>query len=452
MEKREKFSSRLGFILVSAGCAVGLGNVWKFPYMCGQYGGAAFIAIYLVFLVILGYPIIVCEFAVGRGSQKSCATSFRKLEPKGRRWHYNGYIGMAGCYLLMMYYTMVTGWMLYYAFRYITGALDASSTETTAAAFSQMLGSPGIMVLFAAIVTLLCIGVCALGLQNGIEKITKVMMLLLMGLMVVLAVNSIRLKGASAGLKFYLVPDFRRIAEIGFGSVLFAAMTQAFFTLSVGMGSMMIFGSYIGKERALVGEGIQITLLDTFVAIMSGVIIFPACMSYNIPTDSGPSLIFVTLPKVFEHMSGGRFWGAMFFLFMTFAALSTVIAVLENIIACNMEAFGWSRKKAGIINLFIIIVMSIPCILGFNVLIGFTPLGAGTNVLDLEDFLVSSLILPIGSLVILLFCTTKLGWGYDNYMNEVNNGKGIGMPKIFKFYLKYILPLVILFIIIDGLI
>ena len=291
-----------------------------------------------------------------------------------------------------------------------------------------------------------------MGLQNGVEKITKYMMLILLGLIVVLAIHSLTLDGAGKGMQYFLVPDMDKIKEVGLGNIIIEAMRQAFFTLSVGMGSMMIFGSYIGKERALVGEGIQITLLDTFVAIMSGVIIFPACMSYNIPTDSGPSLIFVTLPKVFEHMSGGRFWGAMFFLFMTFAALSTVIAVLENIIACNMEAFGWNRKKAGVINLFIIIIMSIPCILGFNVLSGFTPLGAGTNVLDLEDFLVSSLILPIGSLVILLFCTTKHGWGYDNYMNEVNTGKGIGMPKIFKFYLKYILPLVILFIIIDGLI
>ena len=294
--------------------------------------------------------------------------------------------------------------------------------------------------------------ICVLGLQRGVEKITKVMMGLLLGVMILLVIKSLSLSGAMKGVEFYLIPDFNALKENGIFNAIYAAMGQAFFTLSVGMGSMMIFGSYIGKERALVGEGIQITLLDTFVAIMSGIIIFPACMSYNIPTDSGPSLIFVTLPKVFEHMSGGRFWGAMFFLFMTFAALSTVIAVLENIIACNMEAFGWNRKKAGVINLFIIIIMSIPCILGFNVLSGFTPLGAGTNVLDLEDFLVSSLILPIGSLVILLFCTTKLGWGYDNYMNEVNTGKGIGMPKIFKFYLKYILPLIILFIIIDGLI
>ena len=452
MKEREKLGSRLGFILISAGCAIGIGNVWKFPYMAGQGGGGAFVLFYLIFLLMLGLPIMTMEFAVGRASQKSPVKAYYALEKPGQKWHIHGYITLIGCYLLMMFYTTVAGWMLHYFYLTATGKFTGLDSDAVASQFNTMLSQPQVMGFWMVIIVIAGILVCSIGLQNGLEKVTKVMMISLLFIMVILAINSFFMDGAKEGLSFYLIPDFERMKEIGIIKTITGAMNQAFFTLSVGMGSMMIFGSYIGKERALVGEGIQITLLDTFVAIMSGVIIFPACMSYNIPTDSGPSLIFVTLPKVFEHMSGGRFWGAMFFLFMTFAALSTVIAVLENIIACNMEAFGWNRKKAGVINLFIIIIMSIPCILGFNVLSGFTPLGAGTNVLDLEDFLVSSLILPIGSLVILLFCTTKLGWGYDNYMNEVNTGKGIGMPKIFKFYLKYILPLIILFIIIDGLI
>ena len=441
MKNRERLGSRLGFIMLSAGCAIGCGNVWKFPWMCGQNGGGGFMLVYLACLVLLGLPAIVMEFAVGRASQASPVFMYRKLEKPGHKWGIFGIVCLIGNIALMAFYTVVTGWIIYYFVKFLTGQNDSFG-------FEAMITNPGVNVTFLLVTVVAAFAILSFNLQGGLERVTKYMMVSLLILMMVLAIHGLTLSGAKEGLKFYLVPDFSKID----GSVVVSAMNQAFFTLSTGMGGMAIFGSYIGKERALVGEGIQITLLDTFVAIMSGVIIFPACMSYNIPTDSGPSLIFVTLPKVFEHMSGGRFWGAMFFLFMTFAALSTVIAVLENIIACNMEAFGWNRKKAGVINLFIIIIMSIPCILGFNVLSGFTPLGAGTNVLDLEDFLVSSLILPIGSLVILLFCTTKLGWGYDNYMNEVNTGKGIGMPKIFKFYLKYILPLIILFIIIDGLI
>lgn len=448
--EREKFGSRLGFILISAGCAIGIGNVWRFPYVAGNNGGGIFVLLYMLFLLMFGIPVLSMELAMGRSSKSSIIRAYHELEQPGQKWHIHGYLGMIGNYILLFFYTTVSGWMLGYFIKYVTG--DITKNTDSSQMFADVTANPWIMFVWMAVIVLIAVIVCSMGLQNGVEKITKYMMLILLGLIVVLAIHSLTLDGAGKGMQYFLVPDMDKIKEVGLGNIIIEAMRQAFFTLSVGMGSMMIFGSYIGKERALVGEGIQITLLDTFVAIMSGVIIFPACMSYNIPTDSGPSLIFVTLPKVFEHMSGGRFWGAMFFLFMTFAALSTVIAVLENIIACNMEAFGWNRKKAGVINLFIIIIMSIPCILGFNVLSGFTPLGAGTNVLDLEDFLVSSLILPIGSLVILLFCTTKLGWGYDNYMNEVNTGKGIGMPKIFKFYLKYILPLIILFIIIDGLI
>lgn len=448
--EREKFGSRLGFILISAGCAIGIGNVWRFPYIAGNNGGGIFVVLYMVFLLLFGIPILSMELSMGRASKSSIIRAYHKLEKPGQKWHLHGYIGMVGNYILLFFYTTVSGWMLGYFIKYLTGNITKQTDSRQM--FADVTADPLIMFIWMAIIVIIAIIVCSMGLQNGVEKVTKYMMLILLGLIVVLAIHSLTLPGAMKGMKYFIVPDINQIKKTGVANVIIEAMRQAFFTLSVGMGSMMIFGSYIDKERALTGEGIQITILDTFVAIMSGVIIFPACMSYDIPTDSGPSLIFVTLPKVFEHMSGGRFWGTMFFLFMTFAALSTVIAVLENIFACNMEAFGWNRKKAGIVNLFIIIIMSIPCVLGFNVLSGFTPLGAGSTVLDLEDFLVSSIILPVGSLIILLFCTSKLGWGFENYISEVNTGKGIKMPAVLKFYLKYILPLVILFIIIDGLI
>ena len=448
--EREKFGSRLGFILISAGCAIGIGNVWRFPYVAGNNGGGIFVLLYMLFLLLFGIPILAMELSVGRASKCSIIRAYNKLEKPGSKWHIHGYLGMLGNYMLMFFYTTVSGWMLGYFIKYVTGSIN--ETTDSKQLFADVTASPLTMFIWMAVIVIIAIVVCSMGLQNGVEKVTKYMMLALLALIVILAVHSLTLSGASRGMKYFLVPDMERIRETGFANIVIEAMRQAFFTLSIGMGSMMIFGSYIGKERALTGESIQITILDTFVAIMSGVIIFPACMSYNIPTDSGPSLIFVTLPKVFEHMPGGRFWGAMFFLFMTFSALSTVIAVLENILACNMEAFSWSRKKACLINLFVIIVMSIPCILGFNVLSGFTPFGAGSNVLDLEDFIVSSIILPVGSLIILLFCTSKWGWGFDNFMEEVNTGKGIRMPKALKIYLKYLLPVVIIFLIVDGLI
>lgn len=448
--EREKFGSRLGFILISAGCAIGIGNVWRFPYVAGNNGGGIFVLLYMQFLLLFGIPILAMELSVGRASKCSIIRAYNKLEKPGSKWHIHGYLGMLGNYMLMFFYTTVSGWMLGYFIKYVTGSIN--ETTDSKQLFADVTASPLTMFIWMAVIVIIAIVVCSMGLQNGVEKVTKYMMLALLALIVILAVHSLTLSGASRGMKYFLVPDMDRIRETGFANIVIEAMRQAFFTLSIGMGSMMIFGSYIGKERALTGESIQITILDTFVAIMSGVIIFPACMSYNIPTDSGPSLIFVTLPKVFEHMPGGRFWGAMFFLFMTFSALSTVIAVLENILACNMEAFSWSRKKACLINLFVIIVMSIPCILGFNVLSGFTPFGAGSNVLDLEDFIVSSIILPVGSLIILLFCTSKWGWGFDNFMEEVNTGKGIRMPKALKIYLKYLLPVVIIFLIVDGLI
>ncbi|MGN0321094.1 MAG: sodium-dependent transporter [Lachnospira sp.] len=448
--EREKFGSRLGFILISAGCAIGIGNVWRFPYVAGNNGGGIFVLLYMLFLLLFGIPILAMELSVGRASKCSIIRAYNKLEKPGSKWHIHGYFGMLGNYMLMFFYTTVSGWMLGYFIKYVTGSIN--ETTDSKQLFADVTASPLTMFIWMAVIVIIAIVVCSMGLQNGVEKVTKYMMLALLALIVILAVHSLTLSGASRGMKYFLVPDMDRIRETGFANIVIEAMRQAFFTLSIGMGSMMIFGSYIGKERALTGESIQITILDTFVAIMSGVIIFPACMSYNIPTDSGPSLIFVTLPKVFEHMPGGRFWGAMFFLFMTFSALSTVIAVLENILACNMEAFSWSRRKACLINLFVIIVMSIPCILGFNVLSGFTPFGAGSNVLDLEDFIVSSIILPVGSLIILLFCTSKWGWGFDNFMEEVNTGKGIRMPKALKIYLKYLLPVVIIFLIVDGLI
>ena len=448
--EREKFGSRLGFILISAGCAIGIGNVWRFPYVAGNNGGGIFVLLYMLFLLLFGIPILAMELSVGRASKCSIIRAYNKLEKPGSKWHIHGYFGMLGNYMLMFFYTTVSGWMLGYFIKYVTGSIN--ETTDSKQLFADVTASPITMFIWMAVIVIIAIVVCSMGLQNGVEKVTKYMMLALLALIVILAVHSLTLSGASRGMKYFLVPDMDRIKETGFANIVIEAMRQAFFTLSIGMGSMMIFGSYIGRERALTGESIQITILDTFVAIMSGVIIFPACMSYNIPTDSGPSLIFVTLPKVFEYMPGGRFWGAMFFLFMTFSALSTVIAVLENILACNMEAFSWSRKKSCLINLFVIIIMSIPCILGFNVLSGFTPFGAGSNVLDLEDFIVSSIILPIGSLIILLFCTSRWGWGFDSFMEEVNTGKGIRMAKALKIYLKYLLPVVIIFLIVDGLI
>lgn len=452
MNKREKFGSRLGFILVSAGCAVGLGNVWKFPYMCGQYGGAAFILIYLAFLAILGFPIMVCEFSVGRGSQKSCATSFKELEPKGTKWHNYGYLGMAGNYLLMMFYTAVAGWMMYYCYRCLVGDFtnDVMTTAQVDAKYAEMTGSAPTMILWTVLAIALSFGICSLGVQKGVERITKVMMICLLALIIVLAVNSLLLPGSGKGVEFYLVPDFKDMAEKGIGNVVFAAMSQAFFTLSIGIGSMAIFGSYLDKSRSLTGETVSITVLDTFVALMAGMIIIPACFSFNIEPGSGPSLIFKTLPNIFNQMAGGRIWGTLFFLFLSFAALSTVIAVFENIIAFAVDLWGWERKKAVLVNMVAITVLSLPCILGFNLLSDIQPLGSGTNIMDLEDFLVSNNLLPLGSLVYLTFCTSRNGWGWDNFIKEANTGKGLGFPKILKGYMKYVLPLIIVVIYLKG--
>ena len=446
MKERETFGSRLGFILVSAGCAIGLGNVWKFPYMAGKYGGAAFILIYLVFLVLLGLPVLVCEFAVGRASRKSTARAFHDLEPEGANFHNFSYMSMVSNYVLMMFYTMVAGWMLYYCYAMAAGKLAGKDSAQVADYFTGLQDSAGTMTLWMIIVVVLSFGVCSLGVQRGLEKITKVMMIALLAIMVVLAINSIMMDGAAEGLKFYLIPDFERMKELGIGYTIVTAMNQAFFTLSLGIGAMAIFGSYIGKERSLLGESANIAILDTFVAIVSGLIIFPACFTFGVSPTSGPSLIFITLPNIFNHIPMGRLWGSLFFIFMTFAAFSTVLAVFENIISCMMELTGWSRKKSSLVNLFGIILLSLPCVLGYNVWSwdGFSIFGGA--VLDLEDFLVSNILLPLGSLVYLLFCTSRYGWGWKNFKAEANTGKGFKMQEWMRVYLSYILPLMILFI------
>ena len=448
--EREKFSSRLGFILISAGCAIGLGNVWRFPYIVGEYGGAAFVLVYLVFLLILGPPIVIMVFAVGRASRKSAAVSFDVLEPKGSRWHLTKYPAMAGNYILMMFYTTVGGWMLLYFFKMLMGDFTGLEAEAVAGEFNTMLGNPVLMGSFMVVVVLLCFGVCAMGLQQGVERITKVMMVCLLGLMVVLAVHSMILPGGGPGLEFYLKPDFGKMKEAGLGDAVFAALGQSFFTLSIGIGALAIFGSYIGKERSLTGEAVSVALLDTMVAFMAGLIIFPACFAYQIESTAGPSLIFITLPNVFNHMAGGRIWGTMFFLFMSFAAFSTIIAVFQNIISFATDLTGCSVRKAVAWNIVAIIILSVPCVLGFNLWSGFAPLGEGSTVLDLEDFILSNNLLPIGSMLYLLFCTSRYGWGFKNFMAEANEGEGIHFPAWARIYVSYILPLIVLGIFIQG--
>ncbi len=448
--EREKFSSRLGFILISAGCAIGLGNVWRFPYIVGEYGGAAFVLIYLLFLVVLGLPVVVMEFAVGRASQKSAALSFEVLKPEGTNWPWGKYIAIAGNYLLMMFYTTVAGWMVLYFVKMLMGDFESLGAEQVAAEFGGMLADPVLMLAMMVIVVLLGFAVCGMGLQNGVEKITKVMMVCLLLLMTVLAGHSMMIKGGGVGLEFYLKPDFSKVMEAGLGEVIFAALGQSFFTLSIGIGALAIFGSYIGKEKRLTGEAVSVMCLDTLVAFMAGLIIFPACFAYGIQPDAGPSLIFITLPNVFNHMAGGRIWGGMFFLFMSFAALSTVIAVFQNIVSFATDLTGCTVKKAVVWNVAVMILLSIPCVLGFNMWSSFMPLGEGTNVLDLEDFLVSNNLLPLGSLVYLLFCTARYGWGFDNFLKEANAGTGLKFPRWAKMYVSYVLPALILLIFFQG--
>lgn len=452
MQQREKFSSRLGFLLISAGCAIGLGNVWRFPFITGKYGGAAFVLIYLVFLVMMGLPIMVMEFTVGRASQQSVATSFKVLEPKGSKWHLHGYVAVAGNYILMMFYTTIAGWMLAYLFKTIKGDFVGLDATGVGQVFSTMTANPVYMITWMVIAVLIGFGVCYMGLQNGVEKITKVMMTCLFLVMVVLCIRSVTLPNSGIGLSFYLLPDFKNMFSEGVFTTIYAAMGQAFFTLSLGIGSMAIFGSYIGKERSLLGESLSVTVLDTAVALMAGLIIFPACFAFGVQPDSGPPLIFITLPNIFNAMPAGRLWGALFFVFMSFAALSTVIAVFENIVSFGMDLWHWSRQKSVIINIFFVALLSLPCVLGFNVLSGFEPFGGGSNVLDLEDFIVSSNLLPLGSLIYLLFCVTRYGWGWDKFIAEADAGDGLKFPKgkAMRFYVSWVLPIIIIIIFIAG--
>ena len=453
MEKRETFSSRLGFVLISAGCAIGLGNVWRFPYITGQYGGAAFVLLYLLFLVILGLPVMVMELSVGRASQRSIALSFQALEPRGTKWHWYSYCGLAGNYLLMMFYTVIAGWLLYYVVKVLRGDFMGLDAEGVGAEFTELMGQPVIMTVFMAVVVIGSMLVCLQGLRNGVERVNKVMMLALLALLVVLAVNSLTLEGAGEGLRFYLQPNFHNLMYDAdgnwiLGEAVFAAMGQSFFTLSLGMGSISIFGSYIGKEHRLAGEGLRIGVLDTCVAFTSGLIIFPACFAFGVSPGEGPSLIFVTLPNIFNHMAFGRVWGALFFIFLFFAAVSTVIAVFENILAFCMDKWGWSRRKAAGVNLVGILVLSMPCILGYSVWADVHPLGM--DISSLEDFIVSNNLLPLGSLLYVLFCTRRSGWGWDNFLAEANTGDGIRFPKWVRPYITWVLPLIILFILVMG--
>lgn len=449
--ERESFKSRLGFLLVSAGCAVGIGNVWKFPYVVGQNGGGWFVLLYLLFLVIMGLPVLTMELAVGRGSRKSAVQGYQALEKPGSKWHIHGWFAIAGCYLLMMYYTTVSGWMVSYFYKFATGQFAAGmDTEQCGAVFGQMLGNPMEMGFWMVLTVLAGFLICSRGLRNGLEKISKFMMSGLLVLIVVLAVHSMTLSGAGEGLRFYLVPNADNVRAAGLGSVISAAMNQSFFTLSLGVAAMEIFGSYMSKDNTLLSEGVRICGLDTFVALTAGLIIFPACFSYGVEVNAGPSLIFITLPNVFVNMAGGRVWGSLFFLFMTFASFSTVIAVFENLMSFGMDTLGWSRKKAAVVNCAFVLLASLPCVLGYNVWSSLHLIG-GRDVLDSEDFLVSNLLLPLGSLVYLLFCVTKWGWGFENYQAEANTGKGLKVKGWMKYYFRFVLPVLILVILIEGL-
>ncbi len=448
--KHESFASRIGFILVSAGCAIGIGNVWKFPYLVGANGGGIFVLFYLLFLICMGIPVMTMELAVGRASRKSAVAGYKELEPKGSFWHIHGWFCILGCYLLMMYYTTVSGWMLSYFFKFAFGSFDGVSADAVEGVFGAMLGNPAEMTMCMVITVLAGFLVCSFGLRRGLEKVTKVMMSLLLLLIVILAVHSLTLSGAAEGTKFYLMPSIANVQKAGLGNVITAAMNQAFFTLSLGIAAIEIFGSYMSDKYTLTGEAVRITALDTFVALMAGMIIFPACFSYGVEPNAGPALLFITLPKVFLNMTGGRLWGTLFFLFMTFASFSTVIAVFENLLATCMDNFGWTRKKAVLVNCIFILIASMPCVLGYNIWSDLRIIG-NRDVLDSEDFIVSNLLLPIGSLVYLLFCVTKCGWGFDKYLAECNKGEGLKMSPKYKRFFQFVLPVLILVILVQGL-
>ena len=449
--ERETLKSRLGFILLSAGCAIGIGNVWKFPYIAGQGGGGAFVLFYLIFLVILGLPIMTMEFAVGRASRKSPVRAYQALEKPGQKWHIHGYFTLIGCYLLMMFYTTVAGWMLHYFYMTAVGKLAGLNAEQVAGKFAEMLASPATMTFWMVFVVVVSILVCAKGLQSGLERVTKGMMIALLLIMVVLAVNSLFMPGAKEGLSFFLVPDFARMQEVGVVNTLVSAMNQAFFTLSLGIGAMSIFGSYIGKEHSLLGESVRIVVLDTFVAITAGLIIFPACFTYGVEVNAGPSLLFDTMATVFNHMEGGRWWGTLFFLFMVFAALSTVLAVCEEILAMVREVTGWSRPVGCLVCGAGIFLIALTTALGYSVL-HFQPFAEGTAWLDLWDFLVSNNILPLGSLVLALFCCNRFGWGWNSFLLEANAGRGLKVRQWMKPMFRYVIPAAILFIYVYGMV
>lgn len=450
--QRESLKSRLGFILLSAGCAIGIGNVWRFPYVVGNNGGGIFVLIYLFFLIAVGVPVLTMEFAVGRASQRSIISAYSELKGGSKVWGNIGSVAMLGNYVLMFFYTTVCGWMMYYFVQFASGKFDAMTSAEIPEYFNALLANPGVLASFMIFTVVVGFFICSLGLQKGVEKITKVMMLSLLGLIVILAIHSMRLEGGAQGLKFYLYPDFSKVSELGFANIVTTAMNQSFFTLSIGIGSMMIFGSYMNKSHSLFGEAVTVALLDTFVAITAGLIIFPACFAFGVQPDSGPSLIFITLPNIFIEMPGGRIWGTLFFLFMTFAALSTVIGVFENILSCCMEKFNISRTKSAIINTIVVCVFSLPCVLGFNLWSGFAPLGEGSTILDLEDFIVSSILLPLGSLACLLFCVTRLGIGYKKFIAEANTGNGLKFPRFMRVYVTYALPVLIVILFLNQII
>lgn len=448
--KKENFKSRLGFILVSAGCAIGLGNVWKFPYMCGANGGAFFILIYLCCLAFLGLPILICEFSVGRNTRQSAATSYAILEKPGNKWHLYKYMAIFGNYMLVFFYTVIAGWMVYYAYRSMMGEFAGKNPKAVVGAFTSMLGDPLTMAFWTVLIGTFCFAVCKMGLQEGVESINKKMMLALLLVMIILAGHSLILEGAGKGIEFYLIPDMAKIAQIGWGNVLYGALSQAFFTLSIGIGSMHIFGCSIGKERSMVGEAFYIVALDTFVALMAGFIIIPACFAYGVEPGAGPGLVFITMPNIFSKMAGGQVWCTLFFVFMTFAAASTLVAVYENIITFGIEIFNWSRSKSTYINAIIVILASLPCILGFNIWSGVEPFGKGSCILDFEDFIVSSNLLPLGSLGYLLFCTWGNGWGWKGFLEEANTGSGLKLPSGLRWYMSYVIPSIIVFIYLRG--
>ena len=449
--QRERLGSRLGFILLSAGCAIGIGNVWKFPYVTGQNGGAIFVLIYLFFLVVLGIPVMAMEFSMGRASQKSPVKMYQQLQPKGGKWHLHGYAALAGNVILLMCYTCITGWMVQYFVKSAAGDFVGLDAAGISAQFPRMLSNAGSMGIYTLIVIALAAVVCSFSLQKGLERITKWMMLALLSLLVVLAIHSCTLKGAGEGLKFYLLPSWDKFMEVGPVQVVVAAMNQAFFTLSLGIGAMAIFGSYLGKDRSLLGEAVSVGLLDTFVAFTAGLIIFPACSAYGVEAESGPGLVFATLPNIFNHLPGGRIWGSLFFVFMSFAALSTVFAVFENIVACLRDLFGWGRRKTCLITCLCLMVLSMPCVLGFNVLSFIKPFGEGSSIMDLEDFAVNNVLLPLGSLIFVLFCVSRRGWGWKNFFAEANTGKGLKVANWMRFYMTWVLPLIIVFVFCVGL-